>query len=360
MGLCGTAFAATAESEFSWSNVCMGGGGFVSAVVASPAAENLFYARTDVGGAYRWEETSKSWVSMMDWVDVTERGLLGIEAIVADPKDGDKVYMMAGTSYWNNGRSAFLRSGNRGKSWEVLYTWDSTGEKGGVVTRFGMHGNGMGRGNGEALAVDPNNTDIMFYGSKNKGLWKSTDNGSSWSHVDAWTTAAGSDTTWNGSGFSFVTFAPGSSKVLYAGFLREGTTKNKTFENVFTSTDGGASWKAIPIPVPPEPGEYSASQVCQTMSKPTGTKEAATTAIGFIAATLYCTSLIRDKRTIAGRNICKKLGFERVAKNTSNESTASLNTPMRMAESFPMPSIIAAYHMKQGNAKNFTMTLVGL
>ena len=248
MGLCGTAFAATAESEFSWSNVCMGGGGFVSAVVASPAAENLFYARTDVGGAYRWEETSKSWVSMMDWVDVTERGLLGIEAIVADPKDGDKVYMMAGTSYWNNGRSAFLRSGDRGKSWEVLYTWDSTGEKGGVVTRFGMHGNGMGRGNGEALAVDPNNTDIMFYGSKNKGLWKSTDNGSSWSHVDAWTTAAGSDTTWNGSGFSFVTFAPGSSKVLYAGFLREGTTKNKTFENVFTSTDGGASWKAIPIP----------------------------------------------------------------------------------------------------------------
>lgn len=36
--------------------------------------------------------------------------------------------------------------------------------------------------------------------------------------------------------------------MLYAGFLREGTTKNKTFENVFTSTDGGASWKAIPIP----------------------------------------------------------------------------------------------------------------
>ena len=96
------------------------------------------------------------------------------------------------------------------------------------------------------------------------------------------------------------------------------------------------------------------------MSKPTGTKEAATTAIGFIAATLNCTSLIRDKRTIAGRNICKKLGFERVAKSTSNESAASLNTPMRMAEFFPMPSIIAAYHMKQGNAKNFTMTLVGL
>ena len=146
--------------------------------------------------------------------------------------------MMAGTSYWNNGRTAFLRSSDKGKSWEVIYTWDEDGTKGSKVARFGAHGNGMGRGNGEALAVDPNDSKIMFYGSKNKGLWKSTDNGTSWSHVDAWTKAAGSDTTWNGSGFSFVQFAPGSSKVLYAGFLREGTTAKGTFENVFTSTEG--------------------------------------------------------------------------------------------------------------------------
>ncbi len=239
--------AAETSSDFSWGNVAMGGGGFVSAVIASPVDENLFYARTDVGGAYRWDESSKKWISMMDWVDVSERGLLGIEAIAVDPQKTGTVYMVAGTSYWNSGRSAFLRSTDMGKSWTTIYTWDETGEKGGVVKWFGAHGNGMGRGNGEALAVDPNNSDIMFYGSKNKGLWKSTDNGSSWSHVDAWTSAAGSDTTWNGSGFSFVQFAPGSSDVLYAGFLREGS-KGSTFENVFTSTDGGASWKALPIP----------------------------------------------------------------------------------------------------------------
>ena len=120
--------------------------------------------------------------------------------------------------------------------------------KGGVVKNFGVHGNGMGRGNGEALAIDENDPNNMFYGSRRSGLWKSTNNGSTWSHVDSWTTAAGSDTTWNGSGFSFVQYAPGSSKVMYAGFLREGTTAKGTFENVFTSTDGGASWKALPIP----------------------------------------------------------------------------------------------------------------
>jgi len=248
--LAGSTVAAesTRSSDFNWSAVSMGGGGFVSAIVASPLEKGLFYARTDVGGAYRWDEASARWVSLMDWVDVTERGLLGVEAIAVDPKEEGVVYMMTGTSYWNNGRSAFLRSKDRGNSWEVLYTWDSDGTKGGKVMSFGAHGNGMGRGNGEALAIDPNDSKIMFYGSKNKGLWKSADNGTSWSHVDAWTTAAGSDTTWNGSGFSFVQFAPGSSKAIYAGFLREGTTKNKTFENVFKSEDGGVSWKALPIP----------------------------------------------------------------------------------------------------------------
>ncbi|MBP5246587.1 MAG: hypothetical protein J6Z31_01860 [Fibrobacter sp.] len=243
-----TTAAVAADTEYKWSNVSMGGGGFVSAVIASPVDENLFYARTDVGGAYRWNNATSRWESMMDWVDVTERGLLGIEAIAVDPQKTGTVYMMAGTSYWNSGRSAFLRSSDRGSSWELVYTWDADGSKGGTVQNFGMHGNGMGRGNGEALAVDPNNSDNMFYGTKNKGLWKSTDNGSTWSHVSAWTTAAGSDTTWNGSGFSFVQYAPGSSDVIYAGFLREGTKSNGTFENVFTSTDGGATWTALPIP----------------------------------------------------------------------------------------------------------------
>jgi photosystem II stability/assembly factor-like uncharacterized protein len=97
----------------------------------------------------------------------------------------------------------------------------------------------MGRGNGEALAIDPNNSNIMFYGSKNKGLFKSTNNGAAWSKVAGFTTAAGYDTTWNGSGFSFVAFAPNNSSILYAGFLRANN-------NVFRSTDGGATWSLIP------------------------------------------------------------------------------------------------------------------
>jgi len=227
--------------KFTWRNVAIGGGGFVSSIIADPNEQNLFYARTDVGGAYRWDNASAKWISMMDWVDVNERGLLGIEAIAVDPKTPGTVYMVAGTTYWNNGKTAFLRSSNRGNTWEKI---DVTGT-------FTAHGNGMGRGNGEALAIDPNNSNIMFYGSRNKGLFKSTNNGSSWSKVTGFTTAAGSDTTWNGSGFSFVTFAPGNSNVLYAGFLRANN-------NVFRSTDGGTTWSVIPNrPKPQTSGGYA-------------------------------------------------------------------------------------------------------
>lgn len=238
LALTGTA-ASAAATDFHWGNVAIGGGGFVSAVLPSYVEKNLFYVRTDVGGAYRWNEAGKKWIPLNDWIGPDELGLWGIEAMAVDPKTPGKVYAMAGTFYWNmiegRGRSAFLRSSDYGKTWEKIFVWDT------LKQQFNAHGNGMGRGNGERLAVDPNDPDVMFYGSRNKGLWKSADNGGTWSHVDAFTTAAGSDTTWNGCGFSFVQFAPGSSTTLYAGFLRPSP-------NVFRSVDGGKSWSPIPVP----------------------------------------------------------------------------------------------------------------
>ena len=47
------ALAASAQAEdYNWGNVRFDGGGFVSAVIFHPKAENLLYARTDVGGIY--------------------------------------------------------------------------------------------------------------------------------------------------------------------------------------------------------------------------------------------------------------------------------------------------------------------
>lgn len=54
------ASSSTLPSEpYIWRNVVMGGGGFVTGIIFHPAQKNLFYARTDVGGAYRWDDAKK-------------------------------------------------------------------------------------------------------------------------------------------------------------------------------------------------------------------------------------------------------------------------------------------------------------
>src|SRR6185369_5138885 len=92
-------------AAYQWSNVAIGGGGFVSAIVTSKTQQNLVYARTDVGGAYRWDATSSRWIPLTDWVSEAEVGLLGVDGLALDPNNSAKLYMLAGTSYFNNGRT---------------------------------------------------------------------------------------------------------------------------------------------------------------------------------------------------------------------------------------------------------------
>ncbi|WP_229259024.1 GDSL-type esterase/lipase family protein [Duganella flavida] len=44
-----------ASTQYAWDNVSIGGSGFVSGLITSKTEKDLIYARTDVGGAYRWD-----------------------------------------------------------------------------------------------------------------------------------------------------------------------------------------------------------------------------------------------------------------------------------------------------------------
>src|SRR4030095_16166336 len=52
---------------YTWHNVAMGGGGFVTGIITSKTVKGLMYARTDVGGACRWDAASSRWVPLLDW-----------------------------------------------------------------------------------------------------------------------------------------------------------------------------------------------------------------------------------------------------------------------------------------------------
>src|SRR5512133_3374353 len=70
-----------ASEPYQWKNVAIIGGGFVSGIITNPAQKGVIYARTDVGGAYRFAPAAKRWIPITDWVPASEWTYTGIESI---------------------------------------------------------------------------------------------------------------------------------------------------------------------------------------------------------------------------------------------------------------------------------------
>src|SRR5581483_8091826 len=160
-----------ASQAYNWQNAPFGGGGFVTGIIFSPTVPNLVYARTDVGGAYRWDQSIGRWTALTDWATANPAGV-GVEAMAIDPNNSNRLYATLGlyTAWWA-GNATFISSTDRGQTWTS------------VNLPFKMGGNEDGRSNGERLMVDPNDGSVLFLGTPDNGLWKSTNYGASWSQI---------------------------------------------------------------------------------------------------------------------------------------------------------------------------------
>ncbi|THU40192.1 T9SS type A sorting domain-containing protein [Niastella caeni] len=209
-------------------NVAFGGGGFITGIISHKTSGDV-YCRTDVGGAYRWDAANSKWIPLLDWNSEDETTYQGVEALALDPQNPNNLYLFAGTDYFNGGKTAILKSTDKGNTFSIVE----------VTSKFKTHANSLGRGNGERLAVDPNNGNILFCGTKSNGLWKSTDGGLNW--TQAWN---GVTTTANGNGICFVVFDPSSvsggvTQTIYIGVSRTGDN------NIYKSTNGGSTFTPI-------------------------------------------------------------------------------------------------------------------
>ncbi len=224
-------FGAAAEN-YHWDTVAMGGGGFVSGIVTSKSERGVVFARTDVGGAYRYDNQNGRWIALQDWLSESNTGLMGVEALAIDPKNAANVYMLAGTSYYNNGKTAILRSSDYGKHFDVVD----------VTAQFKAHGNGMGRSTGEKLQVDPASSNVLYVGTRRDGLFKSVDSGATWSRVNGLNVTSTPDDN----GITFVLPDPASvsqgvTKRIYVGVSRYGSVG----PNLYLSKDGGATFAPV-------------------------------------------------------------------------------------------------------------------
>jgi len=217
------------EGPYLWRNVVVGAGGFAPGIVFSPAEPGLAYLRTDMGGAYRWEDEARRWVPLQD--HLAEGNLFGIESVAPDPVNADMVYLAAGM--YRRDPAAILRSADQGASWSVH------------PVPFRMGGNEDGRGLGERLAVDPHAPATLLFGSRHDGLQRSKDSGASWRRVEAFPWAGlGLPEALRGpthAGIGFVLFdpRPGQRRV-FAGIA------DADAAGVVRSEDGGESWAVVP------------------------------------------------------------------------------------------------------------------
>jgi xyloglucan-specific exo-beta-1,4-glucanase len=227
------AFDGASAVDYVWRSVKIGGGGYMPGIVFSPAERGLAYLRSDMGGAYRWDDKAKRWIPLQDGNPVGN--YRGVESIAPDPKNANIVYAAVGT--YRNGPSAILRSDDRGGTWDV------------VAVPFRMGGNEEGRDLGERLAIDPNDTDILYFASRYDGLQKSTDKGRSWSKVITFPLnglGVPPDHERPHGGLSVVAFDPASgrsgtpSKTIFVGNADPGE------HHLYRSDDAGATWTAVP------------------------------------------------------------------------------------------------------------------
>ncbi|WP_339243018.1 X2-like carbohydrate binding domain-containing protein [Paenibacillus sp. FSL R5-0517] len=240
-GLAGTTSAAPSEA-YEWKNVVTGaGGGFVPGIIFNESEKDLIYARTDIGGAYRWNADDESWIPLTDFVGWDDWNKNGVDALATDPVDPDRVYMAVGTytNSWDQNNGSILRSTDRGGTWQT------------TTLPFKVGGNMPGRSMGERLSVDPNDNRILYFGARSgHGLWKSTDYGVTWNEVTSFPNPGNyvqdpsNEYTSDIVGLAWITFdkttgsAGQATQTIYVGVADKA-------QSVYRSTNGGLTWSAV-------------------------------------------------------------------------------------------------------------------
>lgn len=209
---------------YTYQNAPIPGGGYVTGFVFHKKQPGILYARTDIGGTYRFDRERKRWISLIDHVTGQNLSQTYPIALALDHKNTDMLYIMSGI--YGEDHGTFSISEDRGAHFVCKK----------IPTP--VHGNLSGRGTGLRLVVDSNDCNTLYFASQLGGLWKTTDRGDTWERLplpEDYTT--------------FVWVSEDSQTIVVgtAGYTTR-VDDSLRGHSLYVSYDAGASFEKLPMP----------------------------------------------------------------------------------------------------------------
>ncbi len=214
----------TERIPYKYNNAPIPGGGYVTGFAYHMKQPGILYARTDIGGTYRFDYENKKWNSLIEHVTGEDLSETFPIAIALDDKYPERLYIVSGVE--KNGYGVLSISENYGES----FTYSR------IPTT--VHGNLSGRGTGYRLVVDKNDSNVLYFASQLGGLWKTSDRGDSWQRMpleEEYTT--------------FV-WVSDDSQTIVVGTAGYTTRVNDSLRghSLYVSYDAGASFEKLMMP----------------------------------------------------------------------------------------------------------------
>lgn len=220
--------------QYNWDQVAVGAGGTPTALAIHPKDPTVIYAAMDIGGPMRWNVKAKRWTPLADQFGPDQVALYHTECLALDAGNPDVVLYSAGKE-WTSGKPSILKSANRGATWTIVPLKNRDGKD--VYITNGR--------TGKRLAIDPNNSTIVFYGSRKDGLFKSVSGGDKWRQIVDFPDFP---TSPDGVNIGFILFDAASGRMPNTGTKKiyvEADFEDKSRSGIYCSDDGGVNWKKL-------------------------------------------------------------------------------------------------------------------
>ncbi|MCL2721647.1 MAG: hypothetical protein FWD47_09960 [Treponema sp.] len=243
---------ATHHSQWTWTDVELNGMGWITGLVVCPSPPYQIYARSDVAGVFRYDRRTQRWVQLLDSFGLDDRNVYSVDGLAVDHVNGNILYFAGNPT---NAAGEIWKSVNAGESWQPTGLSD--------VAKVYMGGNDDYRSDvGERIAVDPNNGNVIYFGSRRDGLWRKIAN-NPWEKVSGIPQFARAINT-SIPGYTFIAFDKNGGTTNINGVTVTSTfyvgaflcVQDPSENGVYKTQDGGRTFVQMQLPQPSPSGHF--------------------------------------------------------------------------------------------------------